>query len=135
MKQDDIMRTFSHLYTLFQKYNLNFVMTDHAAIDRLLSDLTRNNIDATQFELTLSKLLQIKYDKFLVHKKAKSELEGIVTNLNNDLNIIFSIDFHKLPKQSSSGVLKHNFKIITAMVAKDFKSDNRPNTARFYVRA
>ena len=62
-------------------------------------------------------------------RKIKNRLVVFQTNLNNNLRIIFAIDYRR---PNSRGV--YDFKLITAIVSEDFRTDDRPFTQKFFIR-
>ena len=122
MSLPDIIRIQNELNTFLKPKGLGFRFTAHAAIDRLLNDKSRADIEAGDFIHTVQELFA--NERFIKRYKdviASSEtILGVVTNSSTGLNIVFKI-FMK------------NFFIITAIVEKDFKTDNTPRE-RFWVK-
>lgn len=118
-------------------FRLRFVITNHAAFDRLIRDKTRQNITKDDVIHTIEAFVRKCGEgdnnyarKIAAYKRDKREIEGLITNLNNNLRIIFAIDFQH--PQSSNGF--NNFKVITTIVADDFRTDNFGHTEKFFIR-
>lgn len=141
MSKDEITTMESQLKQLFSKHNLHFVLTNHVVFDRLLNDKSRQNIQAKDIVYTLSKFLDRidnnadRYSKKIdEYKKGRKEIEGIVTNMKTNLRIIFSIDYHRMPITGSSGVKIYNFKLMTAKIDPNYKSDNFSHSEKFFIQ-
>lgn len=141
MSKDEITVMESQLRQLFAKHNLHFVLTNHVVFDRLLNDKSRQNIQGKDIVYTLSRFLDRmdnnadRYNKKIEeYKKNKKEIEGIITNMKNNLRIIFSIDYHRMPSQGSSGVKVYNFKLMTAKIDPNYKSDNFSHSEKFFIQ-
>lgn len=124
------------LNPILEQFRLRFVITNHAAFDRLIRDKSRQNITRDDVVHTIEAFVRKCGEgdnnyarKIAGYKREKREIEGLITNLNNNLRIIFAIDFNR---PSSNGIF--NFKVITAIVADDFRTDARPFTEKFFVR-
>lgn len=136
LNDSDIDFIRGYLNGLFVQFGYRFVITNHAAFDRLIRDKSRQNITRDDVVHTLEVFVrkcaeENNYSKKIAsYKKSHKEIEGVITNLNNNLRIIFAIDFQHPP--SSQGM--YNFKIITAIVSDDFKTDARPFTEKFFIR-
>jgi hypothetical protein len=118
MSSPDIIRIQNELNAFLKPKGLGFRFTAHAAIDRLLNDKSRADIEAGDFIHTVQELFA--NERFIKRYKDVIAILGVVTNSSTGLNIVFKI-FMK------------NFFIITAIVEKDFKTDNTPRE-RFWVK-
>lgn len=107
----------ARLKRLYSENGIRFLFTDHAAKDRLYKDLTRQDIEPDDFYRTMARLLE--HPKFQKLQTEKATYEGLVTNHNSSLNIVF-------------GVTRNEVRIITAKLG-EFYSDNKP-TVKFGVR-
>lgn len=135
MTQADIIRVKNNLVNFMRDQGYNFIITNHAQFDRFFS---RTDIQPEDIVNTLMKMFQgEKFNKVTEQfKKQHKEIEAVVTNYNTFLNILFSIDYHRSPSSGLNGMPKYNFKLMTALVRPDFKTDNmREKTERFGVRA
>lgn len=137
LNDTDVQEVKSRLTQLLIPFRLRFVLTNHAAFDRLIRDKSRQNITKEDIIHTVEAFVKKCADgdnnyarKIGAYKREKREIEGLITNLNNNLRIIFAIDFHHPP--SSNGF--NNFKIITTIVADDFRTDNFGHTEKFFIR-
>jgi hypothetical protein len=133
----DVGIIYHALTPIFAKHGMRFVITNHAAFDRLITDKTRQNITRDNVIYTLDRLIQkctdptTNYAKKLDnYRKHRQEIEGVVCNLNNNLHVVFAIDYNH--PQSSRGM--YNFKVITAIVTNDFKTGNYAHTEKFFIR-
>jgi len=136
LSDNDVEFIKHQLGNVMSEFNLRFVITNHAAFDRLIRDKSRQNISRNDVVHTIETFIRKcaagdnNYSKKLaMYKSQKREIEGLITNLNNNLRIIFAIDFQH-PNQAGMC----NFKVITAIVADDFRTDARPFTEKFFIR-
>jgi hypothetical protein len=107
------------------------VITTHALQQLVVnSDTARAGISASDAYESMIKFCEKQQPAFEKYKKKKKEYIGIVTNPVTNLNIVVSIDYHD-PRIKDHQ--QHNIKIITAMLKKDFGSDDYPDSVRVYV--
>ena len=106
-----------------QDMGLNFIFRNHVK-DRAITQHAREAY-VTKEEVidTLSKLINTKKGKIMGAKQKGKEYEAVVTNKENDLNIVFAIDFGNRGD-------RHLFKVLTMMKKKNFKAYG---DAHFYV--
>ena len=117
MSQKEIVDLGARLTQLYLHNGIRFKFTKHGAKDRLYMDLTRQDIEPEDFYRTMAKLLE--HPKFQKMQKERAIYEGLVTNHNTSLNIVF-------------GVTRNEVRIMTAKMG-EFHADNKP-TVKFGVR-
>ena len=120
MSNNDILQVIGTLTSFLRERGFRFALRQHAFIDRLNSnEQSRGDITPEDVVNTIKALFNNK--KFLSHDFNKEEFEGIVTNFNTDLNIVFYAG-------------KREFRFITVKRRKDYKPDNHGGTKRFGVK-
>lgn len=120
MSKSELVYVYNSLTSFLKTKGLEFVLTDHLMVDRLLNDKSRQDIIFNDVIDTVKALFN--NEKFSKLDLNKVDFEGIVTNYNTNLNIVFYIGHKK-------------FKLMTAMMSDNFRSGNSPNTKRFGVKA
>ena len=124
MPEEDLIKAEQILkHKLMRDMGLNFIFRNHVK-DRAVAQGSREQY-VTKEEVvdTLSKLVDTKKGKIMGDKQKGKEYEAVVTNKENDLNIIFAIDFGNRGN-------RHLFKVLTMMKKKNFKAYG---DAHFYV--
>ncbi len=137
LNNTDVQYLKNTLGSMLAGFKFNFILTNHAAFDRLIHDKTRQNITKNDIIYTIETFVhkitsegENNYTKKLdTYRNERKEIEGLITNLNNNLRIIFAIDYRR---PNSRGV--YDFKLITAIVSEDFRTDDRPFTQKFFIR-
>ena len=119
------------LNKLFRRHNLNVIITTHALHQLSFNpDKTRVSISASDVYESMVKFCEKQQPAFEKYRARHKEYIAIITHITSNLNIVVSIDYDD---KRIKDFQPHNLKIITAMVKKDFGSDNYPNSIRVYV--
>lgn len=120
MSDSDLKSLVYNITKFLERKGFRFGLRQHAIVDRLGSnEKTRGDVKPDDVLNTIKALFNNK--KFLTHDFNREQFEGIVTNYNTNLNIVFYIG-------------RREFRLITVKVRDDYKSDNHDGTKRFGVK-
>lgn len=128
MEIQEFRHLMSELNKILLGYNLKLATTTHG-IQRMFLDQSadRRGIDINDFISTIQSFLSKEYKKLDVFRQKKEKYKASISNKRNGLNIVVAIDYDRPPNNIAlqTGIRKiYDLNIITAIVKKDFKSDN-----------
>lgn len=120
----------TELNKILNSYNLYMSMPPHA-LQRLFvsTDQSRAGIDVKDFIECIQKFLVEKFKLIDKYRQKNENLTVLLKNSRTHLNIVFSLNFNEAPISNSLNPKRKFYRasVITAMLKKDFGSDNFHN--------
>lgn len=134
MSEQEARACENNMRVFFRKYQIFPVITTHAFRDRFLNDDSRKNISGDDVFSAIVDSFEKYKEKITKYKQNKVEFVGVAHNKQNNVNVVYSIDYHRpASTDPRSGMRINNLKVITAIVSDNFKSDNFKSSVQMFI--